>query len=240
MNLFDLFTNFCKLINEIELDTKTQALYFNLLHIFNQNYFPEELNIKTSELLNVLNINKRSFLNSRNILQQLNIIKYTQTNKFIVGVYSLVNFSEWCQNALVQNSTTSGAKETHPVVQNSTTPYIDIYNKLSKLKEKEKNKREKILSQKQLKFANAFPEKIIDCEVPEQIDIDLLIQKIKESEFLTSANNFTLQLCIKYYDKITQDFYKSYKQTNKPEFEQRTYTQEDINSLFTDLKDIKF
>ena len=258
MNLFDLFSNFCKLISQIEIDTKTQALYFNLLNIFNENYFASELVIKTIDLLELLHIDKRALYKARKELQRLNIIKYKQTSKFLIGTYALVNQSEWCISTplLVHFNTTTGAFQHHSLVQSSTTSHTRLNNNINKLS---KHKREKVsincidinnthahaqenefLSQKQLKFANAFPNKTIDCTIPERIDIDLLIKKIQQSEFLSNCTNLTLKSYVKLYEQIVNDKYKDFKKKSKAlNFEQRTYTQKDFDKLFDNLREVK-
>lgn len=84
-----------------------------------------------------------------------------------------------------------------------------------------KNKREKgkqKLSLSQQKFLDVFPDKVIDCEFDDnKYDIDQLIAKIKDSEFLTNAKNITLKSCLKLYDKIMADYYKNYKPNKQAE-----------------------
>ncbi len=91
------------------------------------------------------------------------------------------------------------------------------------------------LSEAQSKFAAAFPDKVIDCDIPPQIDIDKLISGVKESEFLKSQSNITLKSCIKYYDKIITGGYKDFKQNKSStgNFARTDYTKEQINAMFT-------
>lgn len=79
-------------------------------------------------------------------------------------------------------------------------------------REKARAREEFSLSQK--KFQSAFPNKAIDCDFDDsKYDIDLLIRKVGESEFLKTQANITLNSCLKYYDKIISDGYKDFKST---------------------------
>lgn len=84
-----------------------------------------------------------------------------------------------------------------------------------------KDKREKDkqkLSLSQQKFIESFPDKVVDIEFDDnKYNIDLLIAKIKDSEFLTTAKNITLKSCLKLYDKIIADHYKNYKPNKQAE-----------------------
>lgn len=84
--------------------------------------------------------------------------------------------------------------------------------KKDKNKDKEREKDNKKLSLSQQKFANAFPDKAVDCDFDDnKYNIDQLIAKVKDSEFLLTAKNITLKSCLKLYDKIIADHYKNYK-----------------------------
>ncbi len=84
--------------------------------------------------------------------------------------------------------------------------------KEQKRKEEIKKREDSPLSLSQQKFADAFPDKAIDCDIDNnKYNIDLLITKIKDSVFLTESKNITLKSCLKLYDKIITDYYKNYK-----------------------------
>lgn len=66
-----------------------------------------------------------------------------------------------------------------------------------------------VYSAKQKLFKTAFPTKEIDIDnIPNEIDMELLIKKINESQFLKEAKNVSLKSCIKNYDAIIKDTYK--------------------------------
>ena len=90
--------------------------------------------------------------------------------------------------------------------------------KKDKNKEQEREKDKQKLSLSQQKFIETFPDKAVDCEFDDnKYNIDLLIAKIKDSEFLTTAKNITLKSCLKLYDKIIADHYKNYKPNKQAE-----------------------
>lgn len=88
------------------------------------------------------------------------------------------------------------------------------------------------------KFKVAFPHKLIDTDnIADGIDIDKLIQAINDSPFLRSANNFTLKVCLKYYDAIIAG---KYAQTpNITVHTDHDYTKSDLDSLYKNIDDIE-
>lgn len=98
------------------------------------------------------------------------------------------------------------------------------------------------------KFKNATNKYVGDVKtLPIGIDIDLLIQKVNNSDFLKNAPNFTLKQCLKNYDKIIAGVYdndsrKINQNINvaKKSSNERTYSSEELNSFFTNIDDIKF
>ena len=58
-------------------------------------------------------------------------------------------------------------------------------------------------------FKTAFPERLIDLTtIPGYVDMELLINKIKESKWLTEATNMSLSSCVNHYFQIINDSYK--------------------------------
>ena len=104
------------------------------------------------------------------------------------------------------------------------------------------------------KFKNATNKYVGDVKViPIGVNIDLLIEKVNNSDFLKNAPNFTLKQCLKNYDKIIAGVYDNDSNRNRNLFKnnsakptaehhtnERTYTTEELNSFFTNIDDIKF
>lgn len=104
------------------------------------------------------------------------------------------------------------------------------------------------------KFKQSTNKYVADVKtLPVGIDIDLLIQKVNNSDFLKNAPNFTLKQCLKNYDKIIAGVYDNDSNRNRNLFKnnsakptaehhtnERTYTPEEMQSFFTNIDDIKF
>lgn len=95
-------------------------------------------------------------------------------------------------------------------------------------------------------FAEAFLGRslYLNFKLPANFDCNLLIQKMKESTFLREHQEFGLNWCIKNYQAIIQDYYKDFAHRkvevdSSPGFEQRTYTDEELQGLYDTLDEIE-
>lgn len=100
------------------------------------------------------------------------------------------------------------------------------------------------------KFKSAFPDRYTDDVVCilDNVDIDLLISKIKESSFL-KGNHWRLVSCLKNYDKIINNVYADdkkertiYLRNNEPNpaaIKGHNLSDEQLDSLFDDLNEIQ-
>lgn len=105
--------------------------------------------------------------------------------------------------------------------------------KESKRKEsKERNMAPSRLSLSQQKFHDAFPKKKIDAEIPDDLDLDAFIKQMKESVFLSECDNLGLSWCLKRREEILSGKYRKFKNKLDHGFEQRNYTEEELNGLF--------
>lgn len=109
-------------------------------------------------------------------------------------------------------------------------------------KERKEINKEKIFLSLE-KFKKVFPKKSVtsveDVNL-EGIDIDLLIEKINQSDFLKKCNNIDFSWCLKNYSLIIQDKYKDFaKNDNLQNFQERNYSSEDFNGLFDSLDDVE-
>lgn len=95
------------------------------------------------------------------------------------------------------------------------------------------------------KFNQTFPEKAVkeEIKIPDYVNMDLLIEKIKQSDFIQKCPNLNLIWLIQKdnYDKVTSDFYtnRNFKPVKTEDYSKRDYSAEEINSLYTNLEDIK-
>ena len=113
--------------------------------------------------------------------------------------------------------------------------YESVAGAMQYIQNKENRRRD--MSEAQNKFAAAFPDKIIDCDIPGHIDIDKLIHALRynTSDWFRSQKNITLKSCIKHYNKILDGFYKDFGSGKHTEnIMRRNYTREQLNDIFTD------
>ena len=100
------------------------------------------------------------------------------------------------------------------------------------------------LDERIVKFNKEFPERSLNniSVLPKNFLMDKVIERIKESEFLSTHKNIGLRSCIKHYEEIINGIYASFdKDRNiKPNFSTgRNYTKEEMNALFQDIEDIE-
>ena len=98
------------------------------------------------------------------------------------------------------------------------------------------------LSHSQKLFADSFPNKQIDCDFDDnKYNINLLISKIKQSDFLKNQPNITLKSCLKNYDKIIAGGYKDYAPPNPAKsFIKHEYPDGYLNNLYSDPDKLEF
>ncbi len=92
-------------------------------------------------------------------------------------------------------------------------------------------------------FHEAFPDKIIDCEVPDTVDMEALIAEMKKSIWLKASTGMTLKsYAIKHYKRIMRGVFRDdvylARTGHKPSTE-RVYTKEEMNSLFQKVEEIE-
>ena len=99
------------------------------------------------------------------------------------------------------------------------------------------------MAPEQKMFHEAFPNKEIDCEVPLNVNMGLLINEIKGSTFLRTASNVTLKSCVvNHYNKIIKGGYRDDVMgipENKQKSWERNYSKEEYNSLFQSVDEIE-
>jgi len=93
------------------------------------------------------------------------------------------------------------------------------------------------------RFKKEFPNKnnYINCEVPDNFNYEIFINKIKNSPFLSEKNNLGLTWLLKNHDAILAGLYDPFiTKTRLPEstpndFSERTYTKEFLDNLYDEL-----
>lgn len=94
-------------------------------------------------------------------------------------------------------------------------------------------------------FKNSYPNKIINKNeaIPNGFDFNKLMQAINASEFLKENNNLSFAWFVANYDKVINGNYKNFTQSttiakNDDVIRTHTYTQEEVNSFFTNLDEL--
>lgn len=97
------------------------------------------------------------------------------------------------------------------------------------------------MSPEQKLFIKAFPARAIDCEVPDEVDMEKLIYNIQRSKFLRNAHNMSLKsCCIKFYKQIMAGWQDAEDLPPKSNFSTgRNYTAEEMNGLYQNLDEIE-
>ncbi len=98
------------------------------------------------------------------------------------------------------------------------------------------------MSEAQRMFQDAFPQRKVNAEVPEHIDMKLLIKKIKAQDRLMKLEFASLDWCIKNYnDIIAEKKYAnpSVSTTLKETSTARQYTQQELNANLQSAAEIK-
>lgn len=90
------------------------------------------------------------------------------------------------------------------------------------------------------KFKGIYPNLIEDCPLDKTLDIDLLIEKVNESDFLKSFEVAKVSWFNKHYAEIIAGKYKNFRefQQNKNTLQQRNYSKREMNELFDNLDEL--
>ena len=102
---------------------------------------------------------------------------------------------------------------------------------------------ERAMTEAQLKFHKAFPKKAINCEIPKNVNIDLLIAMVKESR-LKDYDNVSLYSCVvRYYDDIMRGVYRSDTLIPKGRAggfsTERKHTKEETDRLYMSIEELQ-
>ena len=92
-------------------------------------------------------------------------------------------------------------------------------------------------------FKKHFPDKAIDCKISEMPKVDysaLMLEMKRSPQFLQKCSNLTLKWCLENADKIIKGNYRLHEDAKPPDFStSRSYTREEMNSLFQNVEDIE-
>lgn len=94
-------------------------------------------------------------------------------------------------------------------------------------------------SEKQQMFVDAFPDRLVDMnEIPDFVDMPLLIKFVKSSKWLSEHKECSLSWLVKRYKEILNGKYKNYKRKGKASTE-RDYTRDEMNALYQNPEEVE-
>lgn len=99
---------------------------------------------------------------------------------------------------------------------------------------------ENVMTPEQLQFHKLLPDRDIDCDWPQDMDMNLVCEEIQKSYFLKKARNMSLKSFVKLYDRIISGGYRDTGFMNeKDSFScRRNYTKKQIASIIRTQEDL--
>lgn len=94
---------FLTITSATKISSNAQCLYFQLLHNFNQNFFPTTLKLDNMTIHNKTGLSRQQITNARNELKSLTLIDYEAGRGSASGTYTLIDLSNNKINAVIEN-----------------------------------------------------------------------------------------------------------------------------------------
>lgn len=92
---------FWKVTNTVKLSSNAQCLYFQLLNLFNNNFWCKELKISNLELQKLTNLSRHQIINARLELQEYSLLKFTNGIGSAPCTYLMVDITELNELSLI-------------------------------------------------------------------------------------------------------------------------------------------
>ena len=249
-----------------KLSANAVALYFEIFSEFNEKAFPTTLKISNSQIFASTSLSRRQLERARNELVDNNLIIYQGTQSRLAGTYLLVDYSNYDKTNKVERTTTKLTKCSEELRQNKQSN-CDKTNKVEPVPPNPLNKDKNILkdshnncsiyinkdgtikpeywSESQLKFNKAFPDKAINYDIPTDVNIELLIKKINQSEFIKSQKRFDLKWCVLHHVSIEIGYYDDYQKKQSDAISQQestfmthSFSKQELDSLFDNINEV--
>lgn len=211
----------------------------------------------------ILDLQKRQYTRILNSLEANNLLTKEKVGKGLIFrfpylssvknvTYKKLYLSQKCLQIVLNKSQKSPKEKLlYYILNNNLKSNKIIYNKhlvVDKNSPFVKTSKQEVSYLKEIKtsFKKAFPDKnnFIKAQVPSNFNINLLLEKIKQSPFLVERSFVNLNWCIKNYEAIISDYYKPYNQekvvkSSSDTFSSRQYSQEFFDSLYDNLDDVE-
>lgn len=99
------------------------------------------------------------------------------------------------------------------------------------------NERDNACARTREEISLAFPDIVIDCEVPEGFDCDKVATAICESDFLKQVTS--LSWLVNHYDKVVSGYYKNLKKDKPQELKGHVYSKADFKGMVQSIDEIE-
>ena len=118
----------------------------------------------------------------------------------------------------------------------------DKDREIEKDKEYERDRDVEQFSLSQKKFLKKFPGKVESepTPLPSNFDLQKLLDKVSESEFLAKCANLSFGWCILHYDEILANKYKNFQkaQGDNTKINKREYTTDEADAIFDNFNNL--
>lgn len=254
-----------------KLSANAVALYFEIFSEFNEKSFPATLKISNNQILTNTALSRKQLVRARNELVEKRLIAYQSTHSRSAGEYLLIDCLNWDKINIVERT---GTKQTqfekeqgqieHSCKKNRDKTDIvspvppnnplnkdknilkDSHNNCSIYINKDGCIKPEYWSESQIKFNKAFPDKAINYEITPDVNIDLLIKKINQSEFLKSQKRFDLKWCVLHHISIEIGYYDDFQKKQSDAISQQesmfmthSFSKQELDSLFDNINEVK-
>ena len=94
---------FWQITNTIKLSSNAQCLYFQLLNLFNNNFWCKELKINNLELQRLSGLSRHQITNARIELQKYSLVKFTNGTGSAPCTYSMIDITNLNKLSIIPN-----------------------------------------------------------------------------------------------------------------------------------------
>ena len=94
---------FWQVTNTVKLSSNAQCLYFQLLNLFNNNFWCKELKINNLELQRLSGLSRHQITNARIELQKYSLVKFTNGTGSAPCTYSMIDITNLNKLSIIPN-----------------------------------------------------------------------------------------------------------------------------------------
>lgn len=157
-----------------ELGPGAQLLWYKLMRVANLSGWQNELSISNTRLQSMTKSSEKTLINNRNQLIQSGLLQYKKRGRTKAGIYILIDLTT---GTIPVNTSADCSVDT--TVKTSVVSSVDTSAYINKTKLKE-TKQNNIIDIDKQKIRDAYAQKIIPMDRPEQVD---RVESFVEEEF---------------------------------------------------------